>query len=90
MPWPRLIRPVAMDAIDSTGDANKTLDIESPIQGAGAANCRRHRTLMRAGKPKTVVCAAIARELSGFVWAIATEIGPAKGKKGTGKPATGW
>ena len=29
--------PVAMDAIDSTGDANKTLDIESPIQGAGAA-----------------------------------------------------
>ena len=22
-PWPRLIRPVAMDAIDSTGDANK-------------------------------------------------------------------
>ena len=43
--------------------------------------------LMRAGKPKTVVCAAIARELAGFVWAIATEMRPA-GKKGTGKPAT--
>ena len=50
--------------------------------------CRRHRKLMRAGKPKTVVCAAIARELTGFVWAIATETSPANGKKGTGKPAT--
>jgi hypothetical protein len=48
--------------------------------------CRRHRKLMRAGKPKTVVCAAIARELAGFVWAIATEMSPTK--KGAGKPAT--
>jgi transposase len=33
--------------------------------------CRRYRTLSRAGKPPTVVVTAIARELSGFVWAIA-------------------
>jgi transposase len=33
--------------------------------------CRRYRKLARAGKPPTVVTAAIARELSGFVWAIA-------------------
>jgi transposase len=33
--------------------------------------CRRYRKLSRAGKLPTVVTAAIARELSGFVWAIA-------------------
>jgi transposase len=33
--------------------------------------CRRYRKLTLAGKLKTVVIAAIARELSGFVWAIA-------------------
>ena len=33
--------------------------------------CRRYRRLAQAGKLPTVVTAAIARELSGFVWAIA-------------------
>jgi transposase len=33
--------------------------------------CRRYRKLTLGGKLKTVVTAAIARELSGFVWAIA-------------------
>jgi transposase len=33
--------------------------------------CRRYRTLARAGKLPTVVTTAIARELAGFVWAIA-------------------
>lgn len=35
--------------------------------------CRRYRKLSQAGKPPTVVTAAIARELSGFVWAIARQ-----------------
>lgn len=35
--------------------------------------CRRYRTLARAGKPPTVITAAIARELSGFIWAIAKQ-----------------
>jgi len=35
--------------------------------------CRRYRKLNRAGKPPTVITAAIARELSGFVWAIAKQ-----------------
>lgn len=35
--------------------------------------CRRYRTLTRAGKSATVVTAAIARELSGFVWSIAKQ-----------------
>jgi transposase len=41
--------------------------------------CRRYRKLARAGKPPTVVTAAIARELSGFVWAIANLALPANG-----------
>ena len=38
---------------------------------------RRYRKLARAGKPPTVVTAAIARELAGFVWAIARQAQPA-------------
>jgi transposase len=41
--------------------------------------CRRYRKLGRAGKPPSVVTAAIARELSGFVWAIAKLAHPANG-----------
>src|SRR6201994_3118954 len=36
--------------------------------------CRRYRKLTRDGKLPTVVTAAIARELAGFVWAIAQEV----------------
>jgi hypothetical protein len=36
--------------------------------------CLRYRKLARLGKLKTVICTAIARELTGFVWAIATEM----------------
>src|SRR3954467_3658478 len=36
--------------------------------------CRRYRKLARAGKPPTVVTTAIARELAGFVWAIANQV----------------
>jgi transposase len=38
--------------------------------------CRRYRKLARAGKPPTVVTAAIARELAGFVWAIVNQAQP--------------
>jgi transposase len=38
--------------------------------------CRRYRKLARAGKPPTVVTAAIARELAGFAWAIAKQAQP--------------
>ena len=40
--------------------------------------CRRYRKLAHAGKPPTVVTAAIARELSGFVWAIAKQVPPVR------------
>lgn len=35
--------------------------------------CRRYRRLVNRGKPTTVVTTAIARELAGFVWAIAQQ-----------------
>jgi transposase len=33
--------------------------------------CARYRRLARTGKPVNVVTTAIARELTGFIWAIA-------------------
>jgi transposase len=36
--------------------------------------CARDRRLARTGKPANVVTAAIARELAGFVWAIARQV----------------
>jgi transposase len=38
--------------------------------------CGRYRKLARAGKPPNLVTAAIARELAGFVWAIARQAKP--------------
>jgi len=49
--------------------------------------CRRYRTLARSGKLSTVICTAIARELAGFVWAVAREVGRSASGKSTGKPA---
>jgi transposase len=34
----------------------------------------RYRALMARGKKSTVVCTAIARELAGFMWAVAREV----------------
>ena len=39
--------------------------------------CARYRKLARGGKPANVVTAAIARELAGFIWAIARRVPPA-------------
>lgn len=36
--------------------------------------CGRYRKLTRAGKAATIVTTAIARELAGFVWAIAAQV----------------
>jgi transposase len=41
--------------------------------------CARYRKLARSSKPANVVTAAIARELAGFIWAIARRVPPAAG-----------
>ena len=38
--------------------------------------CQRYRHLMAAGKPKVVATTAIAREMVGFIWAIARTVKP--------------
>jgi len=44
--------------------------------------CGRYRTLLQAGKEKKQVTTAVARELAGFIWAIACEaLGKAHGSK---------
>jgi transposase len=40
--------------------------------------CQRYRHLMAAGKPKVVATTAIAREMAGFIWAIARTVAPAQ------------
>jgi transposase len=40
--------------------------------------CQRHRHLIAAGKPKVVVTTAIAREMVGFIWAIAQIVPPVR------------
>jgi hypothetical protein len=40
--------------------------------------CGRYRQLRAQGKDTPVVAAAIARELLGFIWAMAQAVGPAK------------
>ena len=40
--------------------------------------CQRYRHLVAAGKAKVVVITAIAREMAGFIWAIARATTPAK------------
>ena len=40
--------------------------------------CQRYRHLVAAGKAKVVVITAIAREMAGFIWAIARASTPAK------------
>jgi transposase len=55
-------------------------DLAKPIRDiawkAQERLCRRYRKLARIGKLPTVVTAAIARELAGFVWAIAKQVHP--------------
>ena len=38
--------------------------------------CNRYRRMLRAGRPKNVITVAIARELAGFIWAIAVKVEP--------------
>lgn len=49
--------------------------------------CKRYRVLCAKGKLKVQVCAAIARELSGFVWAICCAMWPAEAQATSGGPS---
>ena len=73
--------------------ARKTRDIEKRAEKTSASVqaiawqaqkrlCGRYRALLRAGKENKQVTTAVARELAGFIWAIACEaMGKAHGSK---------
>ena len=54
------------------------LEIRDIAWKAQVRLCARYRRLAAKGKPLPLVVAAIARELLGFVWAIARQVGAAK------------
>ena len=51
-----------------------TREVQGIAWRAQTRLCYRYRYLIARGKPSAKVCTAIARELSGFIWAIACEI----------------
>jgi len=59
---------VAVDTL--VADLTNVADLEK----VSARLCTRYRSMVARGKKPTVVVAAIARELAGFIWAIGQEI----------------
>ena len=73
--FPARIARHKLAAVDAVSDAVRVIAWKAQTR-----LCRRYRQLMAKGKPRQVVVTAIARELAGFVWAIAciTSNPPAK------------
>lgn len=65
--------------------AEKTSEAVQAIAWQGQQRlCARYKRMEHAGKPKQLVTAAIARELCGFIWAVACEAsGKAHGSRAT-------
>jgi transposase len=73
--FPARIARHKLATMDAVPDAVRIIAWKAQIR-----LCQRYRRLMAKGKPRQVVVTAIARELAGFVWAIAciTSDPPAK------------
>ena len=73
--FPARIARHKLAAVDAVPDAVREIAWKAQIR-----LCQRYRNMMAAGKLTPVVVTAIARELAGFVWAIAciTSDPPAK------------
>ena len=67
--------PGPQDGASATTGQDHTSD---PVQAiawkAQKRLCGRYQHLIRAGKIKVQVCTAIARELTGFLWAVACAV----------------
>jgi transposase len=64
--FPARIARAKLAAVEAVPDAVREIAWKAQVR-----LCRRYRRMMERGKPKQVVVTAIARELAGFVWAIA-------------------
>jgi hypothetical protein len=73
--FPARIARHKLAAVDAVPEAVRVIAWKAQIR-----LCQRYRRMMAKGKPRQVVVTAIARELAGFVWAIAciTSDPPAK------------
>jgi transposase len=68
-------RFVARKTRDIQKRAERTSEAVQAIAWAGQKRlCGRYQRLLKAGKLKQQVTAAVARELCGFIWAIACEV----------------
>ena len=75
--WLSLNRPEAMNSLSRElllRQENQPKPIRDIAWKGQVRLCARYRRLARTGKPANVVTTAIARELSGFVWAIARHV----------------
>jgi transposase len=70
--WAYRFRPRMSPAIQSRA-AKVSDEVRRIAWRAQNRLCGRYRTLMAAGKPKNKVIVGVARELAGFVWAVARE-----------------
>jgi transposase len=64
--FPARVARAKLAAVEAAPDAVREIAWKAQIR-----LCRRYRLMMDSGKPKQVVVTAIARELAGFVWAVA-------------------
>lgn len=64
--FPARIARAKLAAVEAVPDAVREIAWKAQVR-----LCRRYRVMMAKGKPKQVVVTAVARELAGFVWAVA-------------------
>lgn len=69
--WPARISPTLRQRLDGQPDQVRRIAWRAQIR-----LCRRYRQLSRAGKKPQVALTAIAREMVGFLWAIARHVAP--------------
>jgi transposase len=80
--------PARITPIIAKRQTNLAKNIRAIAWKAQVRLCKRYRTLHAKGKEKNKVITAIARELSGFVWAIAREVTAVAPKHGLPTGAT--
>lgn len=80
--------PARITPIIAKRQTNLAKNIRAIAWKAQVRLCKRYRTLHAKGKEKNKVITAIARELSGFVWAIAREVTAVAPKHGLSTGAT--
>ena len=80
---PARITPIIAKRQDKLAKSVRTIAWKAQVR-----LCKRYRTLRAKGKEQNKVITAIARELAGFVWAIARETSASAANDGLSTGAT--